>query len=660
MIRLQGVTRFHGHQDVLRECDLHIGPTDRIGLIGPNGAGKTTLLRLILGEEEPNSGEISRSKDLRIGYLPQSLVDLEGRTVLSLTLDAAGDLARIERELEETTRALERSVSHEETLLLTERQGRLQEVFDHLGGYGLEAQAGRILSGLGFSQEDFSRPVEELSGGWKMRAAMARILLSEPDLILLDEPTNHLDLQSLIWMEEYLKQCRSALVLVSHDRTFLNNLVNRIVEIDGGRLISYAGNYDFYEREKGKRLKVHQAAYENQQDTIRQLERFIQRNRARKDRARQVQSRIRLLERMERIDPPRSQPVVDFDFPEPPRAPKTLIELKGVSKAYDGKRVYDRIDLSIQRGDRIAFVGPNGAGKTTLMRILSGEVDFDGVRRIAEGVRLGVFSQEQTEGFSMDRTVLEGLMSVAGDQPQGRLRSLLGAFLFRGDDVFKRVSVLSGGEKSRLLLCKILIQPVNLLLLDEPTNHLDIDSRKVLETALRRYSGTLCLVSHDRRLINGVANKILLVRDRKIELYPGNFDDFQSIWRAGQGTDLERGQPASPPGKGAGRKKTQDQKRAEAEWRNRVFRETSPLRERLLALEKRIEEKTRELDRIASHLARDETYQNPGRLRELTEAYRTAKTEVAEWTCQWESVALELESLERRLEEEKPGRNHSG
>jgi ATP-binding cassette subfamily F protein 3 len=434
----------------------------------------------------------------------------------------------------------------------------------------------------------------------------------------------------------------------------LNNVVNRIVEIDGGKLISYAGNYEFYEKEREKRLRIHQAAYEKQQEKIRQIERFIERNRVRKDRARQVQSRIKLLEKMERIDPPMREETVRFDFHPPPRAPKILIELRNVSKSYDRKRIYDRINLSIQRGDRIAFLGPNGAGKTTLMRILRDEVDFDGERRIATGVRVGVFSEEEMDQLASRRTVLDELLSVAGNHLQGQLRNLLGAFLFRGDDVFKRVSVLSGGEKSRLLLCKMLVQPANLLLLDEPTNHLDIPSRKILERALEQYGGTLCLITHDRHLVNAIANKILVIRNQKVELYPGNFDEYRSIWSSRESSIAVTENESFRRLGGTSRKRTLAQKRAEAEWRNRFFQEANPLRERLFVLEKRIEESTKQLDDITAELARDETGRSPERLRQLSETYGTLKTEVAAWTQQWESTAIALEELEKRFDEAKP------
>jgi len=573
-------------------------------------------------------------------------------------MEAAGDVKRVEGELQKTTRALQRVESQEEMLQLTERQGHLQEMFAHMGGYELEAQAKKILLGLGFSDTDFHRPIDQLSGGWMMRALMARILLSDPDLILLDEPTNYLDLDSLLWLETYLNHNTFALVLVSHDRIFLNNVVNRIVEIDGGKLTSYEGNYEFYEAEREKRLGAEMAAFENQQERIRQIERFIERNRARKDRARQVQSRIKQLEKMEQIDPPVRHETLDFEFPESPRAPKTLIELKNLSKSYDGRRIYDHINLRIDRGDRIAFLGPNGVGKTTLMRILKGEVDFEGERVVGRGVRLAIFSQDEMDQLAPYRTVLEELETVAGDRSQGDLRNLLGSFLFRGEDVFKKVSVLSGGERSRLLLCRILVQTTNLLLLDEPTNHLDIPSRKMLEVALQRYGGTLCLITHDRHLINTVATKVLVIHNQKVQIYPGNFDDYQSIWQHREFAASSEGkEPPHREPKYVG-KRSQSQKKAEAEWRNRLFRETHPLMERLAGLEEDIEENTKRMQEITSELAQEKTCRDPQRLQVLSETYRLLKNQVTEWTHFWESTALKLEEIEKAFEDRRPSPNN--
>ena len=654
MIKVQGLTHYYGRQDIFRECDLHIGFNDRVGLVGANGTGKTTLLRLILGEEEPRRGEIVKPKDLTIGYLPQNMIHVAGKTTLGLVMDTAGDVKKVERELHKTTNALQQAESKAEMLRLTERQGHLQAMFDHMGGYELEVRAKKVLLGLGFGEADFKRPIDQLSGGWMMRGLMARIFLSNPDLVLLDEPTNYLDLDSLLWLEKYLNQSVFALFMVSHDRVFLNHVVNRIVEVDGGKLTSYEGNYDFYEAEREKRVGIQLAAFEKQQEKIRQTERFIERNRARKDRARQVQSRIRLLERMERIDPPVSHETLDFEFPEPPRAPKTLIELKDISKSYDGRQIYNRISLSIQRGDRIAFLGPNGVGKTTLMKILRNTVDCDGERTVGKGVNLAVFSQDEMDRFVPDRTVLEELQAVAGDLSQGHLRSLLGSFLFKGDDVFKKVSVLSGGERSRLLLCKVLVQTTNLLLLDEPTNHLDIPSRKMLERALQDYGGSLCLITHDRHLINAVATKILVIRNQKVQLYPGNFDDYHSIWQKRESVDSAEARETLEGQEDGARKRTRTQKRAEAEWRNRLFQKTHPLKKRLVTLERDIEATTKRMDEITGELAKEETCSTPDEVQRLSEAYHYLKIRVAEWTREWESTALELERLERKFENARP------
>jgi ATP-binding cassette subfamily F protein 3 len=473
----------------------------------------------------------------------------------------------------------------------------------------------------------------------------------------LDEPTNHLDLESLLWLEDYLGGVRSALVIISHDRTFLNRVVDRIVEIDGCKLISYAGNYDFYRAEKVKRNEIRWAAYRKQQERIAQIQQFIEKNRVRKDRARQVQSRIRLLERMDRIDPPRRSRSVQFEFPSSPRPSKTLIELRGVSKSFGSHVVYRDINLAIRRGDRIAFLGSHGVGKTTLMSILGGDLDFEeGERLVNPSVHLASFFQQQMEHLSPQNTVLEELLSAAGDQSLGKLRALLGAFLFPNDDTTKKASLLSGGEKSRLLLCKMLVARANLLLLDEPTTHLDIPSSVALEKALRQYEGTLCLITHDRHLINTIANKILVIRDGGLELHPGNFEDYQRIW-------IHHQRDTSPPETGekaarderTTRRKTQGKKRAEAEWRNRFYRESSPLRERLGLLEEEIDRATASLDQLNHELTQPETYRHPARVREIHKSRRGLEEKIDGLTAEWESVAMRLDDLERRFEDSKPG-----
>ena len=656
MISIQHLDKHFGKKDLFIDCELFIGSTDRIGLVGENGTGKTTLLKMLLGLEAPNSGKIGKPKDLRIGYLPQEVIELSGTSVLEYVTDVAQELKRIESEMNRVSRELERAEGGEALLGLTKRQGYLLERFDNLGGYQLESRAKKILSGLGFGEGDFSLPIESLSGGWIMRASLARILLSAPDLILLDEPTNHLDLESLLWLEDYLKGVTSALLVISHDRVFLNRVVDRIVEIDGCKIISYAGNYDLYRVEKAKREEIRWAAYRKQQERIAQIQRFIEKNRVRKDRARQVQSRIKLLERMDRIDPPRESKSIHFEFQPPARPTKTLIELRGASKSYGSHVVYRDINLSILRGDRIAFLGPNGAGKTTLMRILAGDLDLEGGERLLNpSIYIASFSQRQMEQLSPQNTVLEELLSVAGNQSLGKLRALLGAFLFQNEDTTKRVSLLSGGEKSRLLLCKMLVARANLLLLDEPTNHLDIPSTEALEEALRQYGGTLCLISHDRHLINSLANKILLIRDKALELYPGNFDDYQRIWAGDQGSSPSREcRWETAHGERTMRRKTQDQRRAEAECRNRFYRESSPLRKRLGLLEGEIDKSTALLDQLNGELAQPETYRDPSRIRDIHKSLQELKEKIDELTREWESVVMRLDDLERQFEASKP------
>jgi len=656
VISIQHLDKYFGKKDLFIDCELFIGSSDRVGLVGENGTGKTTVLKMLLGLEAPNSGKIGKPKGLTIGYLPQEVIELSGTSILDHVTDVAQELKSIENEVNRISGELARAEGGDTLLELAKRQGYLLDRFTNLGGYQLEFRAKKILSGLGFRGGDFNHPIESLSGGWIMRASLARILLSAPDLILLDEPTNHLDLESLLWLEDYLKGVTSALMIISHDRVFLNRVVDRIVEIDGCKLISYAGNYDFYRVEKARREEIQWAAYRKQQEKILLIQRFIEKNRVRKDRAKQVQSRIKLLERMERIEPPRRSKSIRFEFPPPTRPTKTLIELRDVSKSYDSQVVYRNINLPILRGDRIAFLGPNGVGKTTLMRILSGDLDFEeGERLVNPSVHIASFSQRQMEQLSPQNTVLQELGSVAGDQSLGKLRAVLGAFLFRDDDITKRVSLLSGGEKSRLLLCKILMARANLLLLDEPTTHLDIPSSEALEEALREYGGSLCLITHDRHLINAIANKILIIRGRGLDLYPGNFDDYQSIWAHDQGT-------SSPPAsreeathdKRTKRRKTQEQRRAEAEWRNRFHRESSPLRERLALLEEGIHKSAALLDQLDHELVHHETYRESTRLQEIHKSRHELKEKIDELTREWESVAEQLDDLEREFEASRP------
>ena len=656
LITLQNITKLYGHQDVLKQASLQLNAGERIGLIGPNGAGKTTLFRIILGQEHPDSGQVFLAKGLRLGHLPQDVTRFSGNTVLGLVMDTAAETRAVEQELEAVTEALQaasgRKMEDDELLELTRRQSHLFELFQHLGGYELEARAGKILVGLGFAEADFGRPVEEMSGGWIMRAALARLLLAEPDVLLLDEPTNHLDMDSLLWLEGYLKNCPSALLLISHDRTFLNNVVGRILEVEHGVVTAYAGNYNEYQQEKEKRQAAQAAAYANQQERIKQVERFIERNRIRASTARRAQSRIKMLEKMERIQPPLQAETAVFSLPPAPRAPHQLVSLTNVTKAYGDRVVYRDLDFTVHRGDRIAILGPNGTGKTTLLRLLAGVTDLQGgERRVSSGVVLSYFAQHQLEDLREDLTVLEELSQVAGpDLSVGGLRNILAAFLFQGDDVFKKVAVLSGGEKTRLILARMMLANPNLLLMDEPSNHLDIPGREMLESALKRYSGSLCLISHDRRFINAVANKTAMIWQGQVEIFPGNFDDFQNVWqdRLATGGQAAPGRlPSVDESSGRrSRAEMQAKKRAEAVQRQELYRLKAPLMEELARLEARLAELGKKLDEVTADLAAPENYQDQDRSRELNREFRRLRDENEKATAAWERAALRLEALE--------------
>jgi len=655
MISFFNVNKSFTKQDILTDCSFQVNAGERVGIIGANGSGKSTVFKLLLGLEHLDQGQISRPKNLRLGYLPQDVLHFHGKTVLEQVIDVAEEVQTIEAELSLLADQLEQPLPEAELTAAAQRQSRLLEEYQRLGGYHLEARARKVLAGLGFTEKDMDRRVEEMSGGWAMRVALARILLAEPDLILLDEPTNHLDLDSLVWLEEYLVQITSSLMLISHDRIFLDRVVHRLLELENGRLTSYPGNFQRYLEEKEKRLQSQWAAYRHQQEQIRQIKRFIDRNRARKDRAKQVQGRLKMLDKMELIEPPTSPDRFSFTFPPPSRAAKIVLELKKASKGYGDQSVVSDIDLTIQRGDRFALIGLNGVGKTTLLRLMAGVLTPDsGELVLGSGVSIAYFAQQQLELLNPQQTVLESLQSVAGDMGQGRLRTLLGGFLFRNDEVDKLVSVLSGGERSRLLLCQILVQQANFLLLDEPNNHLDIQGRRVLEKALDTYEGAICLVSHDRHLINAIANKVLVLSNGRLEMFHGNYDDYQEIWQ-------QRLQPTLPlPETESYRsetisasKKSKEKKRLEAKWRNELHRKKAPLTKRLEDLEQIIEKTSGRLDELNRLLAKPDTYENGADIAALNREYNELKKSLEEHNRQWEQTAIELETLEESFWKDK-------
>jgi ATP-binding cassette subfamily F protein 3 len=659
LLTVNGASKYLGNKELLRGVSLHVRPGERIGLIGPNGAGKSTLFQILLGAVEPDSGSISKGRGLRIGHLPQEMVPAYGKSVLVRATDVHEEALKLRGELESIQLELNRQKDPGVLTTLAARHAVTLERVEHLVGYDFEARAGKILEGLGFRTSQFDIPVSELSGGWVMRLELARLLLSEPDLLLLDEPTNHLDLECLLWLEDYLLNCSSAFILVSHDRAFLNSTIQRIIEIEQGALFEYAGSYDFYLEEKAKRMEVRLATYKNQQDRIRQLERFINRNRYDKKTAGQAQSRIKMLERMERVEAPVTESQIHFSFPAPARSGRRVIELRDVAKSYGDITVYSGINLVIERGDKIAFLGPNGAGKSTLLKILAGIVQ-PGSGELSAGFHTtaGYYAQHQWEQLNPDATVFEEALGVSGDMLQTQLRGLLGAFLFQGEDILKKTAVLSGGEKARLVLCKLLLQRPNFLLLDEPSNHLDISSRVVLEKALGEFSGTICFISHDRRFINAVANKILVVKSGEIDIFPGNYDDYRQIWSArlddcppdgtkeGLGNGLFPTSDTRYPTSVSGAKARNVQKRAEAEWRNELFRAKKPVQDQIERIERDLDSWHIELEGIRERLADSETYRQGKLAVEIQFQYREAQDRIDELTDRWEEKVLELEQIE--------------
>ncbi len=539
MLHLTDISKSFGSQTLLDQASLHVKPGMRIGVVGPNGAGKTTLLRLIVGEMSLDGGEISARKDLRVGFLPQEIEEIADHAVIDEVLASHADILSAERRIAELGREISRlyaeagegdaNIQPDADQLLREL-GALQTTFEAAHGYELETRAQTILRGMGFRDDDFGRQIAELSGGWRMRVALSRLLLEEPDLLLMDEPTNHLDLESLLWLEEFLLSWPGALIVISHDRYFLNRMVTHIADLDRGVIDLYAGNYDHFEKEKKQRYETLVNAAKNQQREIESAEAFIRRFRAKNTKAKQVQQKIRQLERTERIEAPSlERKTIKFRFPQPPRTGRVVAEMKHVRKAYGDNTVYARLDLVIERGEKIALVGPNGAGKSTLLKLLAGAIDPDaGFVKLGHNVRREYFAQHQLEVLHPGRTVLKTMEEAAA--PAGRLpevRSYLGTFLFGEDDVTKQVGVLSGGEKARLALALMLVDPAGLLLLDEPTNHLDMDSRAVLTEALRQFEGSVVFISHDRHLINAIGTKVIEVRDGRLTHYPGDWEYYQ-------------------------------------------------------------------------------------------------------------------------------------
>ena len=536
MISLSNINKQYGKQLVFVEASFQLNPGEKVGLVGPNGAGKTTLFRMIVGEEDPDEGEVSVPKKLTIGYFRQDVEEMSGRSVLDEAIAGSGRAGDLHHELEALQKAMEDPEQADDMDRILAQFGEVQEEYEHLGGYTLEAQAREVLHGLGFQDDQIDGDVGALSGGWKMRVALARVLLGKPDVLLMDEPTNHLDLESIIWLEQFLKSYGGALLMTSHDREFMNRLVSKIAEIDSGEIISYSGNYDFYERERNIREANQQAAFARQQSMLAEEQRFIERFKTHAAKAAQVQSRIKALDKIDKIELPKKRVVVKFDFRVPARSGEMVAMIEDVHKSYGARTIYKGFNLTIRRGERWAVMGRNGAGKTTLLKMIAGASEPDaGTVRLGASLNMGYFAQQSLDVLDPDLTVIEQLQNDFPQDGLGSLRSLAGAFQFSGDDVDKKIRSLSGGEKSRLAMARMLYNPPNFLVLDEPTNHLDLATKEMLVEKLKDFEGTMIFVSHDRVFLRGLGSRVLELggesgTERNPRIYPGSYVEYvQSI-----------------------------------------------------------------------------------------------------------------------------------
>ena len=532
MISFSKISKQYGKQILFVDASFQLNPGEKVGLVGPNGSGKTTLFRMIVGEETPDEGDVSVPKKLTVGYFRQDVEEMSGRSVLDEAIAGSGRLGDLHHELEALQHAMGDPAQADKMDKILARFGEVQEEYEHQGGYGLESQAREVLNGLGFEDETIDGDVGALSGGWKMRVAMARVLLGRPEVLLMDEPTNHLDIESIIWLEGFLKSLPGALLMTSHDREFMNRVVTKIAEIDGGEITVYSGNYDFYERERAIREANREAAYARQQAMLAKEQRFIERFAAHAAKAAQVQSRVKALEKIEKIELPKKRRVVKFDFRTPPRSGDQVVVLENVSKAYGRRVIYDHLNMTIRRGERWCVMGKNGAGKSTLLKMVAGAIQPDsGEVKLGASLKMGYFAQQALDLLDSDLTIEEQLQKDFPSESIGVLRNLAGAFQFSGDDTDKKIRALSGGEKTRLVMARMLLNPPNFLVLDEPTNHLDLATKEMLIDSLKNFEGTMLFVSHDRAFLRALSNRVIELggesgKDAEPHLYPGSYVEY--------------------------------------------------------------------------------------------------------------------------------------
>jgi ATP-binding cassette subfamily F protein 3 len=644
MIDLSNISLQFTGEYLFRNVNLKINSGDKICLVGSNGTGKSSLLKMLVGEIEPESGSIQKQKNISIGYLPQDQVVHRGKTLIDEVFTALSDIKSLHQKEKEIIAQLElSSLNDEEKEDLVNQLGEVHLRLDELESHSAESKIEKILMGLGFSVTEFRRLTDEFSGGWQMRIAMAKLLIAQNDLLLFDEPTNHLDIDSLQWMIGYIQSFKGSMIIVSHDKNFVNLTTNRTWEIFLRKINPYNGKLNDYLKYKEERDQTLINQRENQQKKIKDTQRFIERFRYKSTKARQVQSRIKQLEKIELIEIPDDEGHVNIRFPKPPPSGVFNVELKGIYKSFGEMKLFEGIDFRVNRGDKIAFVGPNGAGKTTLAKIIAGKIDFNkGERLSGHNSIISYYSQDVADSLNPEFDLIETLDSVGSEKTLGQIRTLLGAFLFTGDDVFKKVGVLSGGEKSRLALAKILLSPSNFIILDEPTNHLDYSSKKVLQQALVNFSGSLILVSHDVEFLKPIANRVVDIRAGKLKIYEGDIEYYLYKRNAVQTQYFASQQPTDTSSR-------KEQKRIEAEKRQQRYKATKDLKEKLAKLEKEIHRLELELESINAVLINPDTYNNHTQIRELNEKHKELKLSLDKKVKDWEEVSLSLEETEREF-----------
>ena len=636
MISITNLSYYIGGRPLYENANMFIKPKDKIGLIGLNGRGKSTLLKLINGDYKPDAGSISKSNDCTIGFLNQDLLSYQtDDAIVTVAMEAFKDAVDTQRQIEKILHKLETEYADD----LVDKLTKLQEKFEHLDGYSMQAKAEEVLEGIGFSTQDLHRPLKEFSGGWRMRVMLAKLLLEKPSLLMLDEPTNHLDLPSIEWVENYLRNYDGAVIVVSHDRTFINNVVSKTVDVTQQQLVTYEGNYSYYLQEKEMREEIQQNAFENQQQKIRQTERFIERFKAKATKARQVQSRVKALERLDKIEEVVDDTAaVNFRFKFNQQPGRYIINLNNVSKSYGPLEILKNTSVAIERTDKIALIGANGKGKSTLLRIIAGEEPIEGERIMGYNVIRAFYAQHQLESLHVENEIIEELKQAGSGKTEQELRNVLGCFLFSDDDQFKKIKVLSGGEKSRVALAKTLISEANFLLLDEPTNHLDFISENILIQALQQYKGSFVVVSHNRHFVTQVANKIWYIEDKQIKEYPGTYEEYE-YWKkknALNGSNALAQEPKKEK-KPAAAPKTPSQ---EAQLKN--------LEKELKKIEEEIELLQRKKTEMENKMAEPEVYSDFEKFKKIQYEFNAISKDLDKVNTRWEAVATSIDALSEK------------